>query len=125
VVSSHTFYYCGGSYYDRVYVQSEVRYVPVSAPSGAELTKLENPVAMVIEGETYYLDNGNFYTKVRRDGKDVYVVIDPPIGAEVPSLPEEVREFKVGDATYYQFDKVFYRKLGDHYVVVPPPNPEG
>jgi hypothetical protein len=123
IVSSHTFYYCGGTYYDRVYVQSEVRYVPVSAPSGAELASLENPTVMVIDGEEYYLDNGSFYQQIRRDGKVLYVVVDPPVNAEVPSLPEGARELQVGDVTYYQFDRVFYRKLGEIYVVVEPPAP--
>jgi hypothetical protein len=123
IVSSHTFYYCGGTYYDRVYVQSEVRYVPVSAPSGAELESLENPTVMVIDGEEYYLDNGSFYQQIRRDGKVLYVVVDPPVNAEVPSLPEGARELQVGDVTYYQFDRVFYRKLGEIYVVVEPPAP--
>jgi hypothetical protein len=123
IVSSHTFYYCGGSYYDRVYVKSEVRYVPVSAPSGAERTSLENPTLMVIDGEEYFLDGGSFYQQIRRDGKVLYVVVDPPVNAEVPILPEGARELKVGGATYYQFDKVFYRKLGDGYVVVEPPEP--
>jgi hypothetical protein len=122
-VSSHSFYYCGGNYYDRVYVKSEVRYVPVSAPSGAEITSLEDPTSMIIDGEEYFLSKGTFYTKVRRDGKDIYVVIDPPTGAEVPSLPGGAREMEVAGATYYQFDRVFYRKLGEIYVVVDPPAP--
>ncbi len=124
VVSAHSYYYCGGSYYDRVIVQSEVKYVPVSAPSGAEITKLENPTEIVIDGKTYYLDNGSFYIQVTRDGKQIYVVVDPPVGAEVPSLPDGARELDVAGDSYYQFDKVFYRKLGDRYVIVDPPKPK-
>jgi len=102
-----------------------VQYVPVSAPDGAELDQLDDATEVVIDGESYYLANGSFYTKVQRDGKDVYVVVDPPVGAEVQSLPEETREFKIGDDTYYQFDKVFYRKQGSGYVVVDPPPAAG
>ena len=78
---------------------------------------------IVIDGDEYFLSKGTFYIKVRREGKDVYVVIDPPTGAEVPSLPEGVRELEVAGMTYYQFDRIFYRKLGGVYVVVDPPAP--
>ena len=125
VVSTHSYYYCGGTYYDRVYIQNEVQYVPVSAPSGAELDQLDDATVVVVDGESYYLADGSFYTKLRRDGKDVYVVIDPPLGAEVTSLPQETREFQVGNDTYYQFDKVFYMKHGSGYVVVDPPPSAG
>jgi hypothetical protein len=45
VVSTHSYYYCGGTYYDRVYIQNEVQYVPVSAPDGAELDQLDDATA--------------------------------------------------------------------------------
>ena len=101
-----------------------MKYVPVAASSGAERTALESSTRMVIEGKEYWLDQGTFYVAVERDGRRVYVVVDPPVGAEVPKLPEEAREMKVDGQTYWQFDRVFYKKLGDVYVVVPPPAPK-
>jgi hypothetical protein len=66
-----------------------------------------------------------FYQQITRDGKQLYVVVDPPYGAEVKSISEDALEVTVEDKTYYQYDKVFYRKVGDGedttYVIVASP----
>jgi hypothetical protein len=52
-------------------------------------------------------------------------VVDAPYGAEVESIPEKAVEVKVEGTTYYQYDKLFYRKISEGkkttYVIVASP----
>jgi hypothetical protein len=55
--------------------------------------------------------DGHFEEKVQREGRFVYVAVDPPLGAEVLSLPESAVEIEVSGVGYYQYDRVFYRRV--------------
>ena len=39
------------------------------------------------------------------------MAVDPPLGAEVLSLPGSAVEIEVSGVGYYQYDRVFYRRV--------------
>jgi YHS domain-containing protein len=89
----------------------EVNYVVVAAPSGAELTEIDNPNTITADGKTYYVSNHTYYERIQRDGKYIYVVVDPPLLVEVTDIPEDTVEILVNGKTYYQYDKIFYEEV--------------
>jgi hypothetical protein len=119
---------CGSTYYEKVYIKEEVRYVEVAPPDGMEKRELPNARTLQVGEKTYYVDGFTFYEKVRRDGRDLYVSVDTPVGAEVDSIPESAVKIELDGKTYYQYDSIFYRPVGSgegasYVVVVPPPAP--
>lgn len=111
VVGTTSYYQCGNTWYTQTSSQGEVTYVVVSAPSGAELTKIDNPKTITANGKTYYVSNHTYYERIQRNGKDVYVVVDPPLLVEVSDIPEGAVKILVNGKTYYQYDKVFYEEV--------------
>jgi YHS domain-containing protein len=89
----------------------EVNYVVVAAPSGAELTEVDNPSTITADGKTYYVSNHTYYERIQREGKDIYVVVDPPLLVEVTDIPEDTVKILVNGKTYYQYDKIFYEEV--------------
>ena len=113
-----THYYCDAVWYEPVYAGGDVKYVVTSPPAGAELTALSDPRKVTVGGQEYYLSNHVFYQKITRDGKTRYVTVDAPAGAQVPTIPPYAVEIQHKGQSYYRFDKIFYQREGDHFVVV-------
>lgn len=121
---------CGSTYYEKVYIKEEVRYVEVATPRGLEKTELDNARQVRVGDKTYFVEGHGFYEKVQRDGRDLYVSVDTPAGAEVDRIPENAMEVEVDGKKYYQYDSIFYRAVGSgedrtYVVVVPPAPPSG
>jgi hypothetical protein len=113
-----TYYQCNSVWYQPVYSSGDVKYVVASPPAGAELASLSNSYVVTVDGEDYYVSNHAFYRAVTRNGQILFVLVDPPIGAKVNTIPQYAVEIKHGGQTYYRFDKIFYQKQGDAFVVV-------
>ena len=118
---STTYYYCSSIWYEPVYASGEVRYVITSPPAGAELTTLSDPYTLTVGGQEFFVSNHVFYQKITRDGQTLYVTVDAPPGAEVPTIPEYAVEIEHQGRTYYRFDRIFYERQGDSFVVVENP----
>lgn len=71
-------------------------------------------VRFLHEGDTYYYSNGVYYER-RPHG---YVIVKPKIGFRVAALPSGYRIIREGNATFYSFNNVRYRKLDGVFVVV-------
>lgn len=119
--TSTTYYYCSSMWYQPVYTSGDVKYVVTSPPPGAELTSLSDPKKMTVGGQDFYLSNHVFYQKITRDGKTLYVTVDAPVGAKVPTIPEYAVEIQHEGKTYYRFDRIFYQREGDSFLVVKNP----
>ena len=87
-------------------------------PAGAELTSLPDPYKVTVGRQDYFVSNHVFYQKITRDGQTLYVTVDAPPGARVPTIPEYAVEIAVKGKNYYRFDKIFYQKEGEFFVVV-------
>jgi hypothetical protein len=118
---STTYYYCNSVWYQPAYAAGDVKYVVTSPPAGGELTSLVNPYLVTVGGQDYYLSNHIFYQKIVRGGQTVYVTVDAPPGARVPTIPEYAVGVEHQGQTYYRFDKIFYQKQGEAFVVVANP----
>jgi Family of unknown function (DUF6515) len=116
-----TYYYCNSIWYQPAYASGEVQYVIASPPAGAELTALSDPHEVTVGGQEFFVSNHVFYQKITRDGQTLYVTVDAPPGAEVPTIPEYAVEIEHQGQTYYRFDRIFYRRQGDFFVVVKNP----
>lgn len=74
--------------------------------------------------DQYYYSKGTFYAL---DGDNNLAEVEAPQGAMVFSIPEKAETVKVGNTTYYTFDKTYYTRIQVMgrlvYKVVP--NPRG
>jgi hypothetical protein len=118
---STTYYYCSSLWYQPVYTSGEVKYVVTSPPSGAELAALSDPYRVTVGGLEFFVSNHVFCQKITRNGQTLYVTVDAPPGAKVPTIPEYAVEIQHQGQTYYRFDRLFYRRQGDAFVVVENP----
>ena len=118
---STTYYYCNSMWYQPAYSAGEVKYIVTAPPAGAELTTLSDPYKVTVRGEDYFVSNHVFYQKITRDGQTLYVTVDAPPGARVPTIPEYAVEINHQGQSYYRFDKIFYQKQGDFFLVVDNP----
>jgi YHS domain-containing protein len=116
-----TYYYCNSVWYQPAYNAGEVKYIVTAPPAGAELPSIPGPHKMTVGGKEYYLSNHVFYQQITRNGQTLYVTVDAPPGAKVPSIPEYAVEIEHQGENYYRFDKIFYVKQGDFFVVVKNP----
>jgi hypothetical protein len=116
-----TYYYCNSVWYQPAYNAGEVKYIVTAPPAGAELPSIPSPHKMTVGGKEYYLSNHVFYQQITRDGQTLYVTVDAPPGAKAPSIPEYAVEIEHQGQSYYRFDKIFYVKQGDAFVVVKNP----
>jgi hypothetical protein len=116
-----TYYYCDSMWYQPAYTSGEVKYVVSSPPAGAELSSLAESHRIVVNGQDYYISNHVFYQKIVRNGQTLYVTVDPPPGAHVPTIPQYAVAIEHQGQTYYRFDRIFYQKQGDLFVVVANP----
>jgi hypothetical protein len=116
-----TYYYCNSVWYVPVYGGSDVQYVITSPPAGVEVAELSHSFLVTVDGQDYYLNNHAFYQKIVRDGQTLYVLVDAPVGAKVPTIPPYAIEIQHEGKTYYRFDKIFYQRQGDAFVVVANP----
>jgi uncharacterized membrane protein len=82
---------------------------------------LSNPQVLTVDGKEYYLSAHIFYQKITRNGQDFYVTVDAPVGARVAMIPEYAVEIQHKGQSYFRFDRIFYQKLGDGFVVVKNP----
>jgi hypothetical protein len=116
-----TYYYCNSIWYQPAYTTGEVRYVVTAPPAGAELESLSDPYKVTVGGQDYFVSNHVFYQKITRNGQSLYVTVDAPPGARVPTIPEYAVEIEHQGQHYYRFDKIFYVRQGDAFVVVKNP----
>lgn len=116
-----TYYQCNSVWYQPAYASGDVKYVVASPPAGAEVASLSYYYVVTVDGKDYYVSNHAFYQAVTRNGQIVYVLVDPPVGAQVPTIPQYAVEIQHQEKTYYRFDKVFYQRQGDAFVVVANP----
>lgn len=116
-----TYYYCGSIWYQPVYFAGEVKYIVTSPPAGAELATLTNPRPVTVAGREYVVCNHIFYQKVTRNGQALYVSVDAPPGATVPTIPEYAVRVEYQGKSYLRFDRIFYQKQGDTFIIVPNP----
>jgi hypothetical protein len=116
-----TYYQCNSVWYQPAYASGDVKYVVTSPPAGAELTTLSNPYTVTVDGQVYFVSNHAFYQRIFRNGQALYVSVDAPIGAQVPTIPQYAVEIKHQGQSYYRFDKIFYQRQGDAFVVVANP----
>jgi DNA-directed RNA polymerase subunit F len=116
-----TYYHCDSVWYRSTYASGEVRYVVTSPPPGAELDNLTDAYQVMVNGKEYFVSGHAFYQTVTRDGKPVYVLVDPPLGAEVKTIPQYAVEIKHQEQSYYRYDKIFYQRKGDVFVIVANP----
>ena len=115
---STTYYYCNSMWYQPAYSAGEVKYIVTAPPAGAELTALTDPYKVTVRGQDYFVSNHVFYQKITRNGQTLYVTVDAPAGARVPTIPEYAVEIVHLGQSYYRFDKIFYQRQGDFFVVV-------
>ena len=118
---SSTYYYCNSTWYQPAYTSGSAKYVVTSPPSGAELSSLSKPFLVTVNGQDYYVSNHVFYQKIVRQGQTLYTTVDAPIGAVVPTIPEYAVAIEDKGEPYYRFDRIFYQKRGDGFVVVANP----
>jgi hypothetical protein len=116
-----TYYYCNSVWYQPAYAGGEVKYVVTAPPAGAELTALTDPYKVTVGGQDYFVSNHVFYQKITRDGQTLYVTVDAPPGARVPTIPQYAVGIEHQGQSYYRFDKIFYQRQGDFFVVVKNP----
>jgi hypothetical protein len=116
-----TYYYCNSMWYQPAYTSGEVKYIVTAPPAGAELTTIPDPYKVTVGGQDYFVSNHVFYQKITRNGQTMYVTVDAPAGARVPTIPEYAVEIEHQGQRYYRFDKIFYTKQGDFFVVVKNP----
>jgi YHS domain-containing protein len=116
-----TYYYCNAMWYQPAYSAGEVKYIVTAPPAGAELTALADPYKVTVGGQDYFVSNHVFYQKIVRDGQTLYVTVDAPPGARVPTIPQYAVEIEHLGQSYYRFDKIFYVRQGDFFVVVKNP----
>jgi len=86
-----------------------------------ELITLSDPYPVTVGGQEFFVSNHVFYQKITRGGQMLYVTVDAPPGAKVSTIPEYAVEIEHGDKTYYRFDRIFYQRQGDFFVVVKNP----
>lgn len=113
VADGHTFYRCGGTWYDPVVVSGEPAYIEVWAPPGVTVEALPPEAAQVTSsGKTYYVAGGEFY-EAQTTGPG-YVLVQPAKGTRLDSLPGGLKGrigvFSDGQ-TYYPYQGVFYREV--------------
>jgi hypothetical protein len=113
-----TYYYCNSVWYQPAYNAGEVKYIVTAPPAGAELTTLSDPYKVTVGGQDYFVSSHVFYQKVIRNGQTLYITVDAPPGARVPTIPEYAVEIEHAGKSYYRFDKIFYQKQGDFFLVV-------
>jgi hypothetical protein len=116
-----TYYLCNSVWYQPAYTSGDVKYVVISPPAGVEMFGLSNPYEVRVDGKDYFVSNHTFYQKIIKNGHPIYVSVDAPIGAQVPTIPPYAVEIKHQDQSYYRFDKVFYQRQGDFFLVVASP----
>lgn len=116
-----SYYYCNSMWYQPMYSSGEVKYIVTSPPAGAEMTSIPDPYKVTVNGQEYFVSNHVFYQKITRDGQTLYVTVDAPVGARVPTIPQYAVEIQVKGQSYYRFDKIFYQKQGDFFVVAKNP----
>ena len=71
-------------------------------------------VRFVHNDETFYYSEGVYYQKKARG----YIIVKPRAGFRVATLPRGYRVIREGNATFYSFNNVRYRKLNGFFVVV-------
>ncbi|NTU60414.1 MAG: hypothetical protein HGA98_05085, partial [Deltaproteobacteria bacterium] len=116
-----TYYYCDSVWYQPAYAAGDVKYVVTSMPAGAELPTLVDADVLTVGGKEYFLCNHVFYQKIVRNGQIVYLSVDAPPGAKVATIPPYAVEVEHKGQTYYRFDRIFYKRQGDGFVVVTNP----
>jgi hemin uptake protein HemP len=119
--TSTTYYYCNSVWYQPTYAGGDVKYVVTSPPAGGELATLVEPYSVTVDGKEYFVSNHVFYQRITRDGKLLYVTVDAPPGAKVPTIPQYAVEIEHKGQSYYRFDRIFYQRQGDAFVVVANP----
>jgi len=99
-------YYHHNPWYRPVLYDGEEGHVLTTAPVGWQTEALPDGAEQVtVEGETYQYHEGAFFQPAQGAG---FIVVEAPVGAEVSSLPEGAEPQDEGDATLYQFDKMFF-----------------
>jgi len=121
VTGNTTYYYCNSVWYQPAYAGGEVKYVVTAPPAGAELSTLTDPYQVTVGGQDYFVSNHVFYQKITRNGQTLYVTVDAPPGARVPTIPQYAVGIEHQGQSYYRFDKIFYQRQGDFFVVVANP----
>jgi hypothetical protein len=116
-----TYYYCNSMWYQPVYTSGDVKYVVTSPPAGGELTALADAYELTVGGQEYSVSNHVFYQKIIRGGQTVYVTVDAPPGAMLSTIPQYAVAIEHKGQTYYRFDKIFYQRQGDYFLVVANP----
>ena len=71
-------------------------------------------VRFVHNDETFYYSEGVYYQKKARG----YIIVKPRAGFRVAKLPRGYRVIREGNATFYSFNNVRYRKIKGFFVVV-------
>ncbi len=112
VADSHTFYRCGGTWYDPVTVSGQAAYVEVWAPPGVtEQTLPEDTITVTAAGMTYYVAEGVFYQET---DNDTYTLVQPANGTRMDGMPGGLKG-KVAvvseGQTYYPYHGIFYREV--------------
>lgn len=118
---STTYYYCNSLWYQPAYSSGEVKYIVTAPPAGAEMTSIADPYKVTVGGQDYYVSNHVFYQKITRNGQTLYMTVDAPPGARIPTIPEYAVEIEHQGQRYYRFDKIFYSRQGESFVVVKNP----
>jgi hypothetical protein len=116
-----TYYYCNSVWYQPAYASGDVKYVVTAPPAGAELPALTEPHKLTVSGQDYFVSNHIFYQKITRSGQTLYVTVDAPPGARVLTIPQYAVEIEHQGKSYYRFDRIFYVRQGDSFVVVANP----
>jgi hypothetical protein len=121
VAGTTNYYYCDSIWYQPVSTAGEVKYVVTVPPSGTELPTLADPYKVTVSGQDYFVSNHVFYKKINRNDQDFYVSVDAPHGARVPTIPEYAVEVEIQGQSYYRFDRIFYERKEDGFMVVTMP----
>ncbi len=71
-------------------------------------------VRFVHNDERFYYSEGVYYQRKAHG----YIIVKPRAGFRVATLPRGYRVIREGNATFYSFNNVRYRKLNGFFVVV-------
>ena len=113
------FYTCKGRFYEEILMGGEWAYVLATAPRGIVVPELPPGYRKVtVGGQRLFLSQHVFYRRVPAEGGYEFETVMPPLGARVTGLPKFTVEVERDGVTYHQYDKVYYRQIGDDYYEV-------